>query len=75
MIPGHVKDILEPIAKWIFSIGILGSIHMQAQINTNKQITKIAELVFFIAEDQESYKNKGQCVFKKPVSSVSSADK
>ena len=33
-------------------------------INANKQITKIAELMFFKSYDQEGYKNKSQCVFE-----------
>ena len=48
---------------------------MQAQINANKQITKIAELVFFIAEDQEEYKNKSQRIFQEPVSGIGSTNK
>ena len=64
MIPGHIKSIFKPVSKWIFSISVLRSVNMEAQINADKQIAKVAELVFFIAYDQEGYKNKGQCVFE-----------
>ena len=36
MISVRVENILKPIAKWVFSIGILGSIDMQAEINANQ---------------------------------------
>jgi len=59
-----MKNIHEPVAKRVFSIGVFGSVHMQTQVNANKQITKIAELMLFKSYDQEGYKNKGQCVFE-----------
>ena len=64
MVPWQVKNIHKPVAKWIFSIGILRAIYMQAQINANKQITKIAELMFSVGDNEKDRKNKRQGVFE-----------
>jgi hypothetical protein len=48
---------------------------MQAEIDTNKQVTKIAELKLFVRDDKEGYKDEHQHVFEQPVANIGSANK
>lgn len=70
--PTHI--IFKPIAKRIFGISIFGAINMQAQVHTNQQITKVAELVFFKRNDEEGKKQNRQRVFEQPVVHVIGTD-
>lgn len=64
MIPGQMKYIFKPVAKWILGISIFRPINMQAQINANEQVTQIAKLVLFIGYNQKEYENECQYIFQ-----------
>ena len=67
LVSRSMKNVLEPVSKGIFGIGVLRSINVEAQVNTNLQVTQIAELKFSIGQYQKGYKNKSQRVFQEPI--------
>jgi hypothetical protein len=48
---------------------------MQAQVQTDEQITQIAHLKFFKAEQQEQYKQKRKYIFHNPVAHIGCTSK
>ncbi len=63
------------ITKWIICIRIFRAINMQAQINSNEWIAKVAKLLFFVGENEQTRKKKYKRVFHKPVFHIGSAYK
>lgn len=74
VITASMKNTLQIISKWIFSIGILCTVHMQAQVNTHQQVGQIAELVFSKGGCYENKKQKRECVFQQPVAHIAGAN-
>jgi hypothetical protein len=70
-----MKLILQPIPEWILGIGILGSIYMQAEINTNQQVTEVTKLIFPVGDQKESQEYKHKRVLQEPVRHIRCAEK
>ena len=58
MISCHMEVILQPITEWIFGICIFRAVNMQAEVNTDKQVTEVTEDVLPVGNNQKENKNK-----------------
>jgi hypothetical protein len=70
MVPFQVQHVLQPVAKRVFSIGILCTINMQKEVDKEKGIAKVTEGETVISGAQQNEANYGQSILCIPVSPV-----
>ena len=70
MIARPIELILQPKAQWILGIGILGSVYMQAEVNTYQQVGQIAKLKTLVRNDQKAEEKEDEQIFKQPISDI-----